>query len=120
MLIAGERFEIILSHSISIQQSAISNCMIALRLYDRARTPRSWTEIIRPGQFVAFAKLIDTGAPCDAEGRAVSLLVRLSSRSHRAVLPDAAWDESRRRRRAAAAVERIVRTCRARAKAAAR
>jgi hypothetical protein len=43
--------------------------MIQLRLYDRARTPRSWTEIIRPGQFAAFAKTVDTGAPCDADGR---------------------------------------------------
>ncbi len=43
--------------------------MIHLRLYDRSRTPRSWTEIVGPGQFVAFAKTIDTGVPCDAEGR---------------------------------------------------
>ncbi len=43
--------------------------MIYLRLYDHSRTPKSWTEILRPGQFVAFAKTIDTGAPCDAEGR---------------------------------------------------
>lgn len=43
--------------------------MLSLRLYDRTRTPTSWTEIIRPGQFVAFAKTLDTGAPCDAEGQ---------------------------------------------------
>jgi len=43
--------------------------MIQLRLFDRSRTPNSWTEIIRPGQFVAFAKTVDTGAPCDAHGR---------------------------------------------------
>ena len=43
--------------------------MIQLRLYDRSRTPSSWTEIVRPGQFVAFAKTLDTGAPCDADGR---------------------------------------------------
>jgi hypothetical protein len=43
--------------------------MIELRLYDRSRTPSSWTEIIRPGQFVAFAKTFETGAPCDAHGR---------------------------------------------------
>ena len=43
--------------------------MIALRLYDRSRTPSSWTEIIRAGQFVAFAKTFDTGAPCDADGK---------------------------------------------------
>jgi len=43
--------------------------MIALRLFDPSRTPTNWTEIIRPGQYVAFAKLLDTGAPCDSEGR---------------------------------------------------
>jgi len=43
--------------------------MIALRLFDPSRTPTDWTEIIRPGQYVAFAKTLDTGAPCDAEGR---------------------------------------------------
>lgn len=43
--------------------------MTVLRLYDPARTPTSWTEIIRPGQFVAFAKRIDTGAPCDERGQ---------------------------------------------------
>jgi len=43
--------------------------MIALRLFDPSRTPTDWTEIIRPGQYVAFAKLIATGAPCDADGR---------------------------------------------------
>jgi len=43
--------------------------MIQLRLYDRSRTPSSWTEIVRAGQFVVFAKTIDTGAPCDADGR---------------------------------------------------
>jgi len=43
--------------------------MIALKLFDWRRTPSSWTEIIRPGHYVAFAKLLVTGAPCDAEGR---------------------------------------------------
>jgi hypothetical protein len=43
--------------------------MLSLRLYDPDRTPTNWTEIIRPGQFVAFAKTLDTGAPCDAEGQ---------------------------------------------------
>ena len=43
--------------------------MISLRLYDPTRQPTSWTDIIRPGQFVAFAKIIQTGAPCDASGR---------------------------------------------------
>ena len=48
--------------------------MITLRLYDRSRTPNSWTEIIRPGQFVAFAKTIDTGASCDAHGRLFAMV----------------------------------------------
>lgn len=43
--------------------------MIALRLFDPSRTPTNWTEIIRSGQYVAFAKTFDTGAPCDADGR---------------------------------------------------
>jgi hypothetical protein len=43
--------------------------MVELRLYDRSRMPNSWTEIIRPGQFVAFAKMFETGAPCNADGR---------------------------------------------------
>lgn len=43
--------------------------MIVLRLYDPARTPASWTEIIRGGQFVAFAKRVATGAPCDEQGQ---------------------------------------------------
>jgi hypothetical protein len=48
--------------------------MIHLRLYDRSRTPNSWTEFVRPGQFVAFAKTIDTGAACDAEGRPFAMV----------------------------------------------
>jgi hypothetical protein len=40
-----------------------------LRLYDPDRRPSNWTEIIRPGQFVAFSKHIDSGGPCDAAGR---------------------------------------------------
>ena len=48
--------------------------MIPLRLYDRSRTPSSWTEIIRPGQFVTFAKTFDTGAPCDAHGRSFAMM----------------------------------------------
>lgn len=43
--------------------------VISLRLHDPSRNPTSWTEIIRPGQYVAFAKTIDTGAPCDPDGR---------------------------------------------------
>ena len=42
--------------------------MQTLRVYDPERRPSNWTEIIRPGQFVAFAKQFDSGAPCDAAG----------------------------------------------------
>lgn len=40
-----------------------------LRLHDPGRRPASWTEIIQPWQFAAFAKNLDTGAPSDADGR---------------------------------------------------
>ena len=43
--------------------------MTPLRLYDPDRRPSSWTEIIGPGQFVAFSKTVDTGGSCDSEGR---------------------------------------------------
>ncbi len=43
--------------------------MEVLRLYDPGRRPPSWTEIVRPGQFVAFSKHVDSGGPCDAAGR---------------------------------------------------
>ena len=43
--------------------------MEVLRLYDPDRRPPSWIDIIRPGQFVAFAKLVESDASCDAEGR---------------------------------------------------
>ena len=43
--------------------------MKSLRLFDPDRRPTSWTEIVRPGQFVVFSKTIETGAPCDTEGR---------------------------------------------------
>jgi hypothetical protein len=56
--------------AISHHQSAITRSMSVLRVYDPARTPASWTEIIRPGQFVAFVKR-DTGAPCDERGAAI-------------------------------------------------
>lgn len=42
--------------------------MQALRVYDPERRPSNWTDIIRAGQFVAFAKQFDSGAPCDAAG----------------------------------------------------
>jgi hypothetical protein len=44
-------------------------CVQVLRLHDPGRRPASWTEIIQPGQFAAFAKNLDSGAPCDAKGR---------------------------------------------------
>ena len=40
-----------------------------LRVHDPARRPASWTSIIEPQQFVAFAKDLDSGTPCDAAGR---------------------------------------------------
>ena len=43
--------------------------MDSLRVYDPDRRPPNWTDIIQPGQFVAFSKDINTGAPCDADGR---------------------------------------------------
>jgi hypothetical protein len=45
-------------------------CVQALRIHDPVRRPASWTEIIGREQFVAFAKNVDTGAPCDAGGQA--------------------------------------------------
>ena len=43
--------------------------MIELRLFDANRHPSSWTEIIRPGQYAAFSKRRETGAPCDRGGQ---------------------------------------------------
>ena len=43
--------------------------MLTLRLFDRDRQPPDWTEIIRPGRYVAFSKTIDTGGSCDQDGR---------------------------------------------------
>lgn len=42
--------------------------MRVVRVYDPSRQPRDWTDIIEPGQCVAFASLVDGGAPCDADG----------------------------------------------------
>ena len=42
--------------------------MQIVRLHDPARRPVSWTDIIRDGQFAAFAKLDANGTPCDADG----------------------------------------------------
>lgn len=44
-------------------------CVYTLRLHDPGRRPANWTEIVRPSQFAAFTKDLDTGASCDAEGR---------------------------------------------------
>lgn len=46
--------------------------MQVLRLHDPGRRPASWTEIIQPRQFAAFAKNLDTGAPSDPDGRPFS------------------------------------------------
>jgi hypothetical protein len=43
--------------------------MIELRLFDPNRHLSSWTEIIRPGQYAAFSKWRETGAPCDRGGQ---------------------------------------------------
>jgi hypothetical protein len=40
-----------------------------IRLYDPSRRPPNWTEIIKPGQFAAFAKDLATGRPCDQDGQ---------------------------------------------------
>jgi len=43
--------------------------VISLLLHDPSRNPTSWTEIVRQGQYVAFAKTVDTGASCDPDGQ---------------------------------------------------
>lgn len=43
--------------------------MQVVRIHDAQRRPASWTDIIEPGQFVAFAKDAGSGAPCDENGR---------------------------------------------------
>ena len=43
--------------------------MHSVRVYDPDRRPSHWTDLIRPGQYAAFAKIIETSAPCDADGR---------------------------------------------------
>jgi hypothetical protein len=43
--------------------------MQAIRLHDPARAPANWMQIVRPGQFMLFSKDLDSGAPCDLEGR---------------------------------------------------
>jgi hypothetical protein len=46
------------------------NCVVlVVRIHDSQRRPASWTEIIKAGQFVAFAKDVESGAPCDQHAR---------------------------------------------------
>src|SRR5262245_11815140 len=42
--------------------------MREIRLYDRDRTPASWMQIIRPGEFAVFHSQIKGGAMTDAAG----------------------------------------------------
>jgi hypothetical protein len=42
--------------------------MQTLRLYDPARRGAPWTDSLRPGQVVAFAKRIDSDVPCTPDG----------------------------------------------------
>jgi hypothetical protein len=42
--------------------------MEIIRVFDPDRQPPNWTAIIRPGQFVAFSKNIDSGTPCGVAG----------------------------------------------------
>jgi hypothetical protein len=42
--------------------------MQVVRLYDSARQPQGWLQIIKPTQFAAFATLADSGASCDVDG----------------------------------------------------
>jgi hypothetical protein len=42
--------------------------MQVLRLYDPAREPPGWLQVIRPTQFAAFPTLVESGAICDADG----------------------------------------------------
>jgi len=45
------------------------SAMQAVRVYDPDRRPANWTELIGREQFVAFAKDVETGVPCGANGR---------------------------------------------------
>ncbi len=44
--------------------------MQILRIHDPLRRPPHWTDIVKPGQFVAFSTDTTTGVSCDADGRA--------------------------------------------------
>jgi hypothetical protein len=45
--------------------------MQTVRVYDPERRPQNWTDIILPGQFVAFSRHLESGATCDAAGTPV-------------------------------------------------
>jgi hypothetical protein len=40
-------------------------CMREIKLYDRRRTPSSWMNIVRPGEFAVFHHDIESGAMTD-------------------------------------------------------
>lgn len=46
--------------------------MRIVRLYDPARTPPGWMQIIQPSEFAGFVTHADSGATCDAEGEPTS------------------------------------------------
>src|SRR4029079_3266606 len=45
-----------------------SSRYVSIRLFDPDRRPPGWMEIVRPGQYVAFSKTVDTGGSCDPDG----------------------------------------------------
>lgn len=46
--------------------------MQIIRVYDPGRRPANWSEIIQPGQFVAFPSDNASGVPCDCAGHRAS------------------------------------------------
>lgn len=42
--------------------------MVTVPVYDPARTPRDWMDLVRPTQCAVFASLVDGGDPCDLDG----------------------------------------------------
>jgi hypothetical protein len=43
--------------------------VLELRLDDPSRKPRSYLDLVGPAQFIVFARNVDSGVPCDAQGR---------------------------------------------------
>jgi hypothetical protein len=43
--------------------------VLQIRLDDPQRKPRSYTDIVRPGQIIVFARDVESGAACDARGQ---------------------------------------------------